>query len=120
MSHKSNPWWMVDLTRVGVVTGIKLNLKTDMSGTDQAILLVTVSNPNFSDQECVTFRLNESISDVHAMTYCERPICGRSVRLSMIAAQDLGGDGSAASNCSFTMDLREIEVILGKKLKLKR
>ena len=106
---------MVDLTRVGVVTGIKLNLKTDMSGTDQAILLVTVSNPNFSDQECVTFRLNESISDVHGMTYCEQPICGRSVRLSMIAAQDLGGDGSAASNCSFTMDLREIEVILGKK-----
>ena len=109
---------MVDLTRVGVVTGIKLNLKTNISGTDQAILLVTVSNPNFSDRECIAFRLNENISDVHGMTYCERPICGRSVRLSMIAAQDLGGDGCAASNCSFTMDLREIEVILGKKLKL--
>ena len=111
---------MVDLTRVGVVTGIKLNLKTNISGTDQAILLVTVSNPNFSDRECIAFRLNENISDVHGMTYCERPICGRSVRLSMIAAQDLGGDGCAASNCSFTMDLREIEVILGKKLKFKR
>ena len=106
---------MVDLTRVGVVTGIKLNLKTNMSGTDQAILLVTVSNPDFSDQECVTFGLNENISDVHGMAYCEQPICGRSVRLSMIAAQDLDGDGSAAGNCSFTMDLREIEVILGKK-----
>ena len=111
---------MIDLTRLGVVTGIKLNLKIDMCGTDQAILRVIVSNPNFSDQECVTFRLNENISDVHAMAYCEQQICGRSVRLSMIAAQDLGGDGSAASNCSFTMDLREIEVILGKKLKLKR
>ena len=106
---------MVDLTRVGVVIGIKLNLKTDMSGTDQAILLVTVSNPNFSDRECIAFRLTESISDVHTMAYCEQPICGRSVRLSMIAAQDLGGDGSADGNCSFTMDLREIEVILGKK-----
>ena len=106
---------MVDLTRVGVVTGIKLNLKTEAFGTDQAILLVTVSNPNFRDQECVAFRLNESISDVHAIAYCEQPICRRSVRLSMIAAQDLGGDGSTASNCSFTMDLREIEVILGKK-----
>ena len=106
---------MVDLTRVDVVTGIKLNLKTNMSGTDQAILLVTVSNPDFSDQECVTFGLNENISDVHGMAYCEQPICGRSVRLSMIAAQDLDGDGSAAGNCSFTMDLREIEVILGKK-----
>ena len=106
---------MVDLTRLGVVTGIKLNLKTNMSGTEQAILRVTVSNPNFSDEECVAFRLNESISDVHAMAYCEQPICGRSVRLSMIAAQDLGGDGSAAKNCKFIMDLREIEVVLGKK-----
>lgn len=106
---------MVDLTRVGVVTGIKLNLKTNMSGTDQAILRVTVSNPNFSDQECVAFRLNENISDMHAMAYCKKPTCGRSVRLSMIAAQDLGGDGSAVRNFRFTMDLREIEVILGKK-----
>ena len=109
VGQDSRPWWKVDLSREGLVIGVRLNLDGEFYGTDEGVIRITVINSNDKSVLCASIDVSGDVYDEHVTAYCNKPLLGRYVRVKMDAS------GSCqVPKCEVKMYLREVDVMLGK------
>ena len=112
LGPSSNPWWKVDLGRVGLVTGVRLVLNVKSHGDDPGVVKIKVENETGDTIKCASIDedvVNEALVN-HVVTYCDAPLLGRYVLVEMMAANIC-----SILTCQFSMFLYEVDVILGRK-----
>ena len=103
ISRDKKLWWRVDLSREGLVVGVRLCLQAKIFGDGLAAIKVIVFDANNTRHFCASYVLRKNLEYGKIVVYCKEALLGRYVQVQM----------GEKDGC--TMFLYEVDVMLGER-----
>ncbi|XP_022800570.1 uncharacterized protein LOC111338360 [Stylophora pistillata] len=114
-------WWMVDLGREGLVTGVRLVFKLASNGNNTASrldIIIVHETGKIEQSLCEAVNKSDIIANevAYKVTSCGKPLLGRFVKVEVTMEVHVKCKKLTTCPPSPVMNLYEVEVLMGKEI----